>query len=374
MFHPFPEVKNRFGFGCMRLPMKGDQVNHEETCAMVDAFLEAGFNYFDTAHGYINEMSEPALKACLTSRYPRERYLLTDKLTYNYFNTPEEVRPFFQLQLDQCGVEYFDFYLIHAVGKSNYEHYKKCRAFEQAFELKKEGKIRHVGFSFHDQADFLDQVLQDYPETEVVQIQFNYADYEDSGVQSRLCYEVCVKHGKPCIIMEPVKGGSLVNLPADAQGLLDALHSGSPASYALRFCASFENNFMTISGMSNMAQMKDNIATMKDFTPLSDSEQEVIRKVQAIFHGLDIVPCTGCQYCVPHCPQHIKIPDLFNVYNRKKQYNEWNQDHYYHVITQQGGKASDCIKCGRCMPHCPQHLKIPDLLVDVAGVFDKPQA
>ena len=209
-------IKKNFGFGCMRLPMIGEEVDIEQTKQMVDAFLDAGFNYFDTAHGYIQGKSEKALKTCLTSRYPREKYILTDKLTANYFKTEADIRPFFESQLEICGVEYFDFYLMHAQGLVNYDHFKECRAYETAFALKKEGKIRHVGISFHDRAEVLERILTEYPEIEVVQIQFNYVDYDDPAVQSRKCYEVCRKFNKPVIVMEPVKGGNLVNLPDDA--------------------------------------------------------------------------------------------------------------------------------------------------------------
>ena len=206
-------IRKNFGFGCMRLPMDGENVNIPETKQMVDAFLDAGFNYFDTAHGYLQGKSETALRECLTSRYPRERYILTDKLTANFFKTEADIRPFFESQLAACGVEYFDFYLMHAQGAGNYPHFRECHAYETAFRLKAEGKVRHVGISFHDTAEVLEQILTDYPDIEVVQIQFNYLDYDDPAVQSRRCYEVCRKHGKPVIVMEPVKGGNLVNLP-----------------------------------------------------------------------------------------------------------------------------------------------------------------
>ena len=261
-------IKKNFGFGCMRLPMMGEDVDLEQTKKMVDAFLEAGFNYFDTAHGYIQGKSELALKECLTSRYPRDRYILTDKLTATYFQKEEDIRPFFQSQLEACGVDYFDFYLMHAQGAGNFDHFRKCIAYETAFELKKEGKIRHVGFSFHDTPEFLEKILTEYPETEVVQIQFNYADYDDLTVQSRRCYEVCRKHNKPVIVMEPVKGGNLVNLPEEAARVLEDLQGGSAASYALRFAAGFPGMMMVLSGMSTMEQMEDNISFMKNFRPL----------------------------------------------------------------------------------------------------------
>ena len=364
-------IKKNFGFGCMRLPMNGSEVDTEETCRMVDSFLEAGFNYFDTAHGYIQGKSELALKECLTSRYPRDRYILTDKLTDFYFKKEEDIRPFFESQLQACGVDYFDFYLMHAQNAENYKFFKSCHAYENAFALKKEGKIRHVGISFHDTAEVLDRILTEYPEVEVVQIQFNYLDYDDPAVQSRLCYEVCRKHNKPVLVMEPVKGGSLVNLPEKAQAVLDDLHGGSPASYALRFAAGFPGMMMVLSGMSNMEQMQDNISFMKDFKPLNEEEMEAVKKVQQIFREKDLIPCTACGYCMEGCPKHIPIPDLFAVMNAGMLHHDWNADDYNEIHTGEGRKASDCIKCGKCEKACPQHLPIRELLVSVAKEFEK---
>ena len=268
------KIKKNFGFGCMRLPMKDGEVDREEFTRMVDAFLEAGFNYFDTAHGYLDGKSETAIRACLTSRHPRESYVLTNKLSNNYFQSQEEIRPLFQSQLEACGVEYFDFYLMHAQNKDVFEKYKRCRAYETALELRREGKVQHVGLSFHDKAQVLDQILTEYPQMEVVQIQLNYVDFEDPSVESRKCLEVCRAHGKPAIIMEPVKGGSLVNLPQEAQWVFDALKGGSYASYAIRFAAGQEGVRMVLSGMGNMDMMRDNVGFMKDFKPLDDRERE----------------------------------------------------------------------------------------------------
>ena len=370
----FPEIHGNFGFGCMRLPMKDGKVNYDEFCRMADAFIASGLNYFDTAHGYIGGQSETAIRDCVAKRHDRSEFLLTDKLTTPYFNKEEDIRPFFESQLRACGVEYFDFYLMHAQDRNNYQKYKRCRAYETALQLKAEGKLRHFGISFHDKAEVLDMILTEHPEIEIVQIQFNYVDYEDASVESRKVYEVCEKHGKPVIVMEPVKGGSLVNLPAEADKILRGLNGGSNASYALRFAASFPNMAMVLSGMSNMEQMEDNLSAMRDFVPLSEAEREAVQKVCDIFRGLNLVPCTGCRYCVEEsqCPRGIRIPDMFSSLNAHEAFHNWNTGYYYNnVITGEGhGKASDCIRCGKCEKVCPQHLPIRELLKKVAATFE----
>ena len=354
------KIKKNFGFGCLRLPMKDGEVDKEQMCKMVDTFLEQGFNYFDTAHGYLDGKSELALRDCLTSRHEHSEYILTNKLTNFYFKSEEEIRPFFESQLKACGVDYFDFYLMHAQSEEIFKYFKKCHAYEIALQLKEEGKIRHFGISFHDKAEALDQILTEYPQIEVVQIQFNYLDYEDPAVQSRKCYEVCRKHNKPVLIMEPVKGGNLVNLPEDAKKVLDDLHGGSPASYALRFAAGFEGVLMVLSGMSNMEQMEDNISFMKDFQPLNEKEMEAVHKVADIFQQKHAIACTACHYCTAGCPKQISIPDLFACMNAKKVFNDCNANYYYsNAYTVHNGKASDCIKCGNCVKGCP--LKVPEM-------------
>ncbi len=367
----FTEIKKNFGFGCMRLPMKDGEVIYEQFIPMVDRFLEEGFHYFDTAHGYLGGKSETALRDCLVKRYPREAFLLTDKLSETYFEQEEDIRPFFESQLEACGVSYFDFYLMHAQNAWNYKKYQACRAYETAAELKKEGKIRHIGLSFHDRATVLDRILTEHPEVEVVQIQFNYVDYEYEGVESRLCYEVCRKHGKPVIVMEPVKGGSLVNLPAKAEAVLSALGGGSPASYAIRYAASFEGMCMVLSGMSNMEQMEDNLSYMKDFQPLSEREFQAIAEVRDIILNQGLIPCTACRYCTDGCPMKIEIPSVLASMNKRKQLQEWGARSAYQEAVKERGRASDCIRCGKCENACPQHLPIRELLTEIGEVFDK---
>lgn len=368
----FENVKKNFGFGCMRLPMlENGEVDYNHFNKMIDTFMEEGFNYFDTAHGYIDGKSEIAIRECIAKRYDRESYILTNKLSEGYFNSQEEIVPFFESQLEACGVEYFDFYLFHAINKKYYEKYTACDAFETVKKLKEEGRVRHIGMSFHDKADVLDMILSEHPEIEVVQLQFNYLDYEDVGVQGRLCYEVCRKYNKPVIVMEPVRGGALVNLPEQAERILTSLNNGSVASYAIRFAAGFEGIFMTLSGMSNMEQMKDNLSYMKEFVPLNEKELKAVETVCAILKEEDVIPCTACSYCVAGCPMNIAIPDLFSCYNSKKQHEDYNGGWYYYLYTLDKGKAKDCIGCGACEDICPQGINIREQLVNISEMFDK---
>lgn len=365
-------MEKQLGFGCMRLPMKDNEVDYEEFNKMIDLYMDNGFTYFDTAHGYLQGKSETAIRDCLVARYPRESYVLTNKLSVHFFNKEEDILPLFEEQLKACGVDYFDYYLMHAQDKEIYKHFTKCHAYQTALKLKEAGKIKHLGISFHDTADVLEMILKEHPKIEVVQIQFNYKDYLDPSVQSKQVYEVARKYQKPVLVMEPIKGGGLVNLPEEAKKVFDNLDEDlSYASYALRFAASQEGVYKVLSGMSQLEQMKDNISFMKDFKPLNEKEYQAIDQVVEILNQLGGIGCTACRYCTDGCPQKISIPDLFACYNAKKQFNDWNSDYYYGVHTKNNGKASDCIGCGQCEGICPQHLPIIELLKEVSTAFEK---
>ena len=358
----FPEIKKNFGFGCMRFPTVEEAVDVGAVMEMVDYFMEAGFNYFDTARPYHGGASEGVLKTCLTSRYPRESYVLTDKLSPTKFETEEDIRPLFEDQLKQCGVEYFDFYLFHANSAERHKKFTETRAYDIVQELKSEGKIRHVGMSFHDSARVLDKILTERPEIEVVQLQLNYVDWDDMKVQSRKCYDVCKKHGKPVLVMEPVKGGTLVNLPEKAVKELNGI---SPAELAIRFAASFPEVAMVLSGMSNMEQMVENVSFMKDFKPLTFAEEQVVGRVRTIYQAQNRIPCTGCKYCVEGCYGQINIPQVFARMNDVLEGKEGAVEAYKAL-----DRAADrCVGCDMCSHVCPQGLNIRMLMGQIQDRF-----
>lgn len=363
-------LHGKFGFGCMRMQLDANgEVDLDNFREMVDCYMNAGFNYFDTAHVYYDGKSELALKDGLTSRYPREAYVFTNKLTSSCFETEADILPLFEKQLDMCGVEYFDFYLIHAVQQGNYQKYTDCNAFGIVRKLKAEGKVKHVGMSFHDSPVFLDRILTEHPEIEIVQIQYNYLDLDDENVQSQGCMDVCKKHDRPVLVMEPIKGGGLVFLPDEAIETLQALHEGSPAEIALRFVAEQEPVVMILSGMNNLEQMQENIAFMKDPKPLTPAAHQAIDEVRKMMRALPLVACTSCRYCTEGCPMQINIPGVFRCVNDKIKFPNRPMSRYGWA-TSKGGKASECIECGQCEDICPQHLPIRDLLKQAAAQFE----
>ena len=361
----FPEIKKNFGFGCMRLKMDGENVDYNEFNKMIDAFINAGFNYFDTAHGYISGKSEIAIGKCLSARYNREDFVLANKLSDWYFEKEEDIIPLFESQLQICGVDYFDFYLFHCLTRKSYPRHKECNTFEIVKKLKEEGKIKHIAMSFHDTADILDMILSEQPSIEVVQLQINYLDYDDPAVQSKACYDVAVKHGKKVIVMEPVKGGALVNLPDKAAKVLDDLNGGSYASYALRYAASYPEVFMVLSGMGSMDMMTDNLNTFSPFVPFSDEEFEATDRVREIIREVRQVPCTKCNYCGEVCPKNIPISELFAVYNKYLAAKITSGD-AKNEFPKDKPTAADCIKCGKCENVCPQNIEIRNQLEKIA--------
>ena len=367
--------EKKLGLGCMRLPvLDGDaeKIDEAYVCKMIDSFMEQGFTYFDTAYPYHNQKSEGAVRRCLVERHARESFYLADKMPVWLVKEYADYEKLFNEQLERCGVDYFDFYLLHALDKEKADKTDELGGFRFVQEKKAEGKIKYIGFSFHDSAEVLDEILTKHPEMEFVQLQINYYDWESENVQSRKCYEVAVKHGVPVIVMEPVKGGTLANLAPEAAKVLDALgEKASYASYALRHAASLEQVFMVLSGMSNEAQLADNMSFMKEFVPLTDKEQEAIAKVVEELEKLPTIPCTKCRYCVDGCPQKIHIPGLFQAYNNVIQFgnNEVSRRNYEEVVNGRG-LASSCVECGLCEEQCPQHLEIRQLLKDVKEMFE----
>lgn len=371
---PFARAKGKLGFGCMRLPQNDDKtVRVDEFSQMVDRFLGAGLNYFDTAHLYLGGNSEPALRASLTSRHARDEYVLADKLSASTFERRDDIRPLVERQLAACGVDYFDLYLMHAQSSDNYDKYQRCHAYEEACRLREEGVVRSVGISFHDTAETLERILTEHPEVEFVQLQINYLDWESAVVQSRACHEVCLAHGKPVIVMEPVKGGTLAALPDDARAILAEAGTGSPASFALRFAASLPGVEMVLSGMGSMEMVEDNLSTFSPLAPLSEAELDAVRRVTRALLDRNAVGCTACRYCVDGCPASISIPDLLACLNARRCYGDTGAAFYYGSVHTAGdrGKASDCLGCGACEAVCPQHLPIRALLAETAREFEK---
>ena len=376
-----PIIMKKLGFGLMRLPMietdGGKAVDIELTKQMVDEYIAAGFTYFDTAWMYCSNQSEAATKEFLVSRYPRDKYTLTTKLPFYKIKSYEDRDKIFNEQLRKTGVEYFDYYLIHDVNSHTVATFEKYDCFNWLREKKKQGLVKSMGFSFHDGPEMLDRILTEHPDMEFVQLQINYLDWENAGVQSRACYEVARKHNKPIIVMEPVKGGMLANVPADVEEMFrERSPEMSPASWAIRFAAGLPGVMTVLSGMSDLSQLRDNMGYMADFKPLTDDEVAMVHRAADMINKNIAIPCTGCAYCIVDCPMNIAIPKCFSLSNADVQEKStleraWtSQEGYYESLVVNHGKASDCIKCGSCEEMCPQHLPIRELLEKVAKQFE----
>ena len=371
--------KKKLGFGLMRLPLldanDDGSVDLELLKKMVDSFLEQGFTYFDTAWMYCGGKSEEAAREALVRRHPRGSFTLTTKLPAYMLRREEDREWLFQEQLRRTGAGYFDYYWLHDVNSHSIQTFDRLNCWDFILDKKRQGLVRHVGFSFHDGPELLDKVLTEHPEMEYVQLQLNYLDWDSLGVQSHACYDVAVKHGKRVIVMEPVKGGTLAKVPARLEAMFKEREPEmSVPSWAIRFAATQENVMVVLSGMSNMEQLLDNTSYMKDFRPLDAEELALMKKAADIINESIAVPCTGCSYCTVNCPMHIAIPKYFSLYNADMQElaeKGWTpQGSYYANLTLQFGKASDCIKCGQCEAMCPQHLPIRRYLEDVAKHFE----
>ncbi len=365
---------NKLGFGFLRLPrLNADDeksIHWELLNEMVDAFLAGGGTYFDTAYTYLNGLSEEALRKSLVERYPRESYQIADKLPGYLVKEPGDCEKFFNTQLERCGVEYFDVFMLHWLNPENYRIAEKFDEFGFLRRLKGEGRAKKIGFSYHGSAALLQEILSAHPEVDIVQLQINYLDWDDPAIEAGACYDTAVRHGKEVVVMEPVKGGTLANLPEEAQALLkEYAPAESVASWAIRFAQALEHVRIVLSGMNTMEQMQDNL---RDMPPMTEKEQDILKAVCQILNRSIAIACTGCRYCVSHCPQNIAIPDYFQIYNSYARHpgDDWKIQPIYEKIAQAHGKASDCIQCCQCEAHCPQNIQITQWLPKIAQAME----
>ncbi len=368
----------KLGFGLMRLPLldANDQssIDIERTKEMVDRFMERGFTYFDTAYPYHGGASEGALRQAVVERYPRESFTVTTKMPCWSITCPADMERIFNEQLQRCGVEYFDYYWLHALNPDYTRIMDEHDGWGFIARKKAEGRIRHIGFSFHGDAPLLERLLTEHPEVEYVQLQINYLDWDSPAIQARTCYEICTRHGKPVVVMEPVRGGALARVPDSVRDLFATANpEASPSSWAIRYVASLPNVMVVLSGMSNLQQVDDNTGYMQDFKPLSDDEHHIVERAAQIMKDAIAIPCTACHYCTDGCPQSICIPDYFNVYNMLHMLGDaykGNSQMYYNLHAKNHGRANECIECGQCEAHCPQGIDIVERLKQVAATFE----
>lgn len=371
-------MTKKLGFGCMRLPLLDAEdpttIDVKQFCEMIDLFLSRGFTYFDTAYMYHRYQSERVIKEALIKRHPRDSYTLATKLPLSMVEKATDFMPKFEEQLEKTGAGYFDYYLLHNVNSSRVKLIEEEDPFGFAMKLKAQGLLRKFGFSYHDGPELLDRLLNEHPETDFVQLQLNYLDWDSDTIQSHMNYEVCVKHGKPVVVMEPVKGGMLAKLPPEAESLLKAMDpEASLPSWAIRFAASLPNVMVVLSGMSSLAQLDDNTSYMSDFKPLTDAQKATLARVAKVLNGVNAIACTGCAYCTDGCPMEIPIPKYFSLYNKLKSFGEKSGSGLYYENQLNMGRtaAKDCLKCGACVRLCPQHLNIPVYMAQVSEAFDK---
>jgi len=374
MTRSFPEITGKLGFGCLRIPIVDGDIDFKPTCELIDAFLASGNNYFDTSTIYLNGKSEETVRRCVAERYPRDSFKVGNKMTGRLFETIEDVNKAFDAQLQACGVEFFDFYMMHGLNREEYEKYSRVGLFDWAQQMKAQGKMGHVGFSFHDSATLLEKILDEHPEMEFVQLQVNYADYRDETVQAEKCLQVCREHGKPVFVMEPNKGGILTGeLPQAAAEIIARVaerENATVGQLGMLFCGSIPEVEVILSGMGSAREITENDAACRREERLSEESFNELLEVRPVLDASGRIECTQCHYCHDACPMSIDIPRLIGILNGCRAIKGGVQKCYYRTATTDRGKAGDCIGCRSCVSACPQELPIPDLMAELAAIYE----